>query len=162
METEEEGRFRLEKDDLVLVFQTDHQREMLIKWGSNVLCVDSTHNTNKYKFPLYSLVVRDGFGKGYPVAHMITNRPESYGIVKLFYEKVRSGLGDQADELNPRFLMSDDKGYFVTAFKEVFPYSDPLWLICIWHVKQAWKRNLNKISDGEEQVRLSKSSLPLH
>ncbi len=104
---------------------------MLMEWGSNLLCVDSTHNTSKYKFLLYTLVVRDGFGKGYPVAHMITNRPESHGIMKLFYQTVRGGLGHQAEGLRPRFLMSDDKAYFVKAFKEVFPYANPHWLICL-------------------------------
>ncbi len=153
METEEEGMFKLEKEDLVLVFQTEQQRRLLLERGSNLLCIDTTHNTCNYDFLLYSIVVRDGFRKGYCVAHMITNRPQSYGIMKLFYKKLRGGLGDQADKLNPRFLMSDDESYFVTAFKEVFPKSNPQWLICLWHVKQAWKRNLNRIPDGQEQVK---------
>ena len=63
---------------------------MLQKYGCSLICIDSTHKTNKYSFLLYTLSVLDAFGKGYPVAHMITNRAESYGIVKLFFEKIRS------------------------------------------------------------------------
>ncbi len=46
----------LEDKDMVLIIQTSDQREMLKKFGK-IICIDSTHNTNKYKFLLYSIVV---------------------------------------------------------------------------------------------------------
>ncbi len=145
----------LEDNDMVLIIQTSDQREMLKKFGK-IICIDSTHNTNKYKFLLYSIVVICPFGKGYPVAHMITNKPESQDIVTLFFAKVAEALGDSVQELHTRWLMSDNTPIFFNAFKEVFP-SNPTWLMCLWHVKQCWLRKSTKIQDAD--IRVSETQL---
>ena len=53
----EENKMRLEmgmdnhsKDDFVLIVQTESQKDMLRKFGSLALCIDSTHKTNAYDF----------------------------------------------------------------------------------------------------------------
>ena len=50
--------------DFLLCFQTEFQRDMLIKFGSSAICMDSTHGTNCYDFNLMSLVVMDEYGEG--------------------------------------------------------------------------------------------------
>ena len=50
--------------------QTKAQHEMFVKHSSLITCIDATHGTNQYGFPLISLVVPDDFGKRYPVGHL--------------------------------------------------------------------------------------------
>ncbi len=46
---------------------------MLMKFGSNVVCADSTHGTNSYDFYLTNLLVVDEYGEGIPVGWLISN-----------------------------------------------------------------------------------------
>ena len=46
---------------------------MTMKGVREILCVDETHSLTTYKFYLINLIVPDDYGKGYPVAHFITN-----------------------------------------------------------------------------------------
>ena len=87
----EENKTRLEmgmdnhsKDDFVLIVQTESQKDMLRKFGSLVLCIDSTHKTNAYDFYLTTLLVIDNFGEGLPVAWMISSREDKDNILLFF------------------------------------------------------------------------------
>ena len=35
----------LKKEDMLLVVQTEFQRDMMIKFGNNIICLDATHGT---------------------------------------------------------------------------------------------------------------------
>lgn len=54
----------LRTDSFVLVIQTQFQMEVYQKYASTILCIDSTHGTNQYRFKLISVVVPDEYGKG--------------------------------------------------------------------------------------------------
>lgn len=55
----------LHADSFVLVIQTQFQMELYQKFASSkILCIDSTHGTNQYRFKLISIVVPDEYGKG--------------------------------------------------------------------------------------------------
>ena len=54
----------LQTDSFVLVIQTQFQMEVYQKYASTILCIDSTHGTNQYRFKLVSVVVPDEYGKG--------------------------------------------------------------------------------------------------
>lgn len=54
----------LQADSFVLVIQTQFQMELYQKYASTILCIDSTHGTNQYRFKLISVVVPDEYGKG--------------------------------------------------------------------------------------------------
>ncbi|GIZ02203.1 ULP_PROTEASE domain-containing protein [Caerostris extrusa] len=56
-----------------LGIQTETQTEMLIKHSYKIICIDSTHGTNRYGFYLLSIHIQDEYGQGYPVAHFIYN-----------------------------------------------------------------------------------------
>ena len=63
------------EDDLFLLgYMSKQQGEMFRQNASKIVFVDSTHETNQYKFKLVTALVPDEFGKSYPVAHLITNR----------------------------------------------------------------------------------------
>jgi len=48
-------------DDFILVVQTAHQREMLMKYGLRCFGIDATYKPNRYDFALFSVVVLDEF-----------------------------------------------------------------------------------------------------
>lgn len=92
----------LKKEDFVLVLQTEHQKQLAQKFGPSGICCDSTHGTNAYNFTLTSIVVKDEFAEGQPVAWCISNH-ESYPFMKLFFEKVKENTG----LIQPPWFMSD-------------------------------------------------------
>ena len=64
----------LPADDLFLLGTMTKQQEVMLKKNSDkIICLDSTHSTNQYKFKLITLLVPEEFCKGYPVAHLISN-----------------------------------------------------------------------------------------
>lgn len=54
----------LSDNDFLLCLQTPFQASMLKKFGhGGIVCVDSTHATNAYHFPLVTIVIVDEFGE---------------------------------------------------------------------------------------------------
>ena len=51
-------------ESFVLAIQTQFQQELYKKYVSTIMCIDSTHGTNQYRFKLISIVVPDDQGKG--------------------------------------------------------------------------------------------------
>ncbi len=58
------------EESFIFAFQTEFQLQLYQQHASTILCIDSTHGTNQYKFKLITIVVRDDLGKGciYPRA----------------------------------------------------------------------------------------------
>lgn len=54
----------LAEESFVLALQTNFQLEMYKQHASTILCIDSTHGTNQYRFKLITAVVPDDLGKG--------------------------------------------------------------------------------------------------
>lgn len=54
----------LPSEGFVLVIQTQFQQQLFEKYSHKILCVDSTHGTNAYRFQLITCIVPDEFGKG--------------------------------------------------------------------------------------------------
>lgn len=49
------------------------QREMLMKFGGDRICVDSTHGMTAYDLKLVTVMVIDEFEEGFPVAFRLTS-----------------------------------------------------------------------------------------
>lgn len=56
---------------MFLLHQTKWQREMLVKFGNSVTCMDATYKTNDYAFPLFIVSVVDNHNHGIPVAEFM-------------------------------------------------------------------------------------------
>ncbi|XP_074597930.1 uncharacterized protein LOC141852725 [Brevipalpus obovatus] len=74
------------KEGFMLGIMNDYQRFMLKKFGSNIVCIDSTHGTNAYKFQLTTLLIIDDNNHGFP-AH--TNR----GFTAIGRSETKRGKG---------------------------------------------------------------------
>ena len=56
-----------------------------------ILCIDSTHKTTGYDFPLITVLVIDEFGEEYPVAWCLSTREDSL-LLDLFFTELQKKL----------------------------------------------------------------------
>ena len=54
----------LSESSFVLAIQTEFQMHLFQRYGGKILCIDSTHGTNAYRFKLITCMVQDDFGQG--------------------------------------------------------------------------------------------------
>ena len=54
----------LQDDTFLLVIMTSYQSQLFEEFAYKVVCMDSTHKTNEYRFKLITLLVVDAFHKG--------------------------------------------------------------------------------------------------
>lgn len=52
------------REAFLLMFQSEFQQQMYVRFASKILCIDSTHGTNAYKFKLLTAMVADDFAAG--------------------------------------------------------------------------------------------------
>lgn len=135
-------------NDFVLCLQTEFQKDMLKKFGSAIICVDTTHGTNQYDFLLTTLLVVDEFGEGIPCAWMLSNR-EDVLMLMVFFQAIKDRVG----EIKTDFFMSDMAEQFFTAWKAVFKANSTKKLICTWHVDRAWRNGVREhIASKVQQI----------
>ncbi|XP_025194303.1 uncharacterized protein LOC112593925 isoform X2 [Melanaphis sacchari] len=121
------------KNDFCLVIMTQFQSELLLKFGKDKVCLDGTHGLNGYNFQLYTVVVVDEYGNGYPVAFCFSNRSDTT-VYRHFFQCIKKITGN----INANIFMFDDE----PAGKQ---------LLCTWHVLRNWAKNLRKIHSNEKQ-----------
>ena len=135
----------LRKNDILLCLQTEFQKDMMAKFGSNIICVDATHDTTMYDFLLITVLVMDKYGEGVPVAWALSNREDQAALV-VFFRAIKARVGN----LSPKILLSDCAEQYYTAWVGVFE-GRPEKLLCMWHVDRAWRKKLNEVVPSQEQ-----------
>jgi len=139
--------FPLDINDFMLIILTETQKEVLKKFGSGKLCIDSTHGTNQYNFNLTTIVVIDEFGEGYPAAFCISTKIDEVHMT-VFFSKIKEAI----DCFAPNVFMSDDAPAFWNAWiKTMYPIPK-FHLLCKWHIDNNWRKNLKKIA-GPQTVK---------
>ncbi|XP_065642349.1 uncharacterized protein LOC136073980 [Hydra vulgaris] len=138
----------LNKDSFVVGIQKKHQLSMFKKHSSQIVCIDATHCTNQYAFPLVTLLVRDDFKRGYPVAFLISNHADEQ-IITPFLEEIKRRCNHS---VKVNAVMTDDDFSGWNSFNNVF--GDVHHLLCKWHVKRAWRNKLPLVgpSNLQEEV----------
>ena len=91
-----QGYENLSHKDFAIAIQTPLQAEILKRFSSDIICVDSTHGTNGYNFSLITVMVIDEYGEGFPMAWCISNR-EDHPLLLIFYTSLVSGEVSQQD-----------------------------------------------------------------
>ena len=127
----------------MLVIQAPNQKQLLQKFGSNIVCMDDTHGTNRYHFYLITVLVVDEFGEGCPVAWCLCNRTDLYILID-FLMAVKENVGT----IKPQWVMTDDAEQYYKAWVAVFGLG-PHKLLCTWHVDRAWCNTIKGIKDKE-------------
>ncbi len=72
----------------VAVLQSASMKKNFEDYGNSTVFMDATNSVNQYSFPLYTLLVKDEFGRGKPVAHIIVS-DESQNTLELALRKLR-------------------------------------------------------------------------
>src|SRR5262249_13409215 len=137
----------LRMDDFMLVIMSSAQVSGLRKFaGQNKeVALDSTHGTNSYNFQLTTLLVIDEHGEGFPVAFCFSNKVDLISM-SVFLSVVGDTVGWQVTGI---VLLTDDADVFYNAwFRVMGPPGHRL--LCTWHVDQAWRKNLSKITGNME------------
>ncbi|XP_054271840.1 uncharacterized protein LOC128992333 [Macrosteles quadrilineatus] len=140
------------ENDFALAIMTEAQRDLLKKFGSDYICIDSsgTHGMGAYHFEVLTLIVIDEMRQGFPCAFFISNRTDKSAVSE-FLSAIREKVGI----INPKVFMSDMAESFYNAWKEVMGQVDKR-LFCIWHVDRAWQKNLSKIKDCDKRKSVNK------
>ncbi|XP_065218195.1 uncharacterized protein LOC135844040 [Planococcus citri] len=127
---------QLTDEDAILVFMNDFQEKMLKTLGRNILCLDGTLGTNSCGFFLYTLLVLDYDGEGFPVAFMFSNRNDKISI-KVFLRSIKEKI---CEVITPKIVMSDMQELYYNAWVEEM-IKPATYLHCMWYVWKEWKKH---------------------
>jgi hypothetical protein len=123
-------------------FARSHQLEKLSHHGWLTL-MDSTHNTNKWRWQLFTLYIRDGYGCWDVGGHFFLEGEDSAGVVR--------GLGairELAPKWCPRYMLMDQSSSESNGVMKAFPglkkgeqQCSVIW--CTVHVMRTWLRRIS-------------------
>ncbi|GFW38630.1 c2H2-type domain-containing protein [Trichonephila clavipes] len=130
----------LNNEDFFLALQHPLQKEMLKKFGEEIVCVDSTHGTNSYNFKLITVLVVDDFGEGFPVAWCISNR-EDFTVLRKFFLLIKNNTDTS---ITSNFFMSDDAPAFYNAWSDVFDFPVQK-ILCYFHFDKSIRSKIETL-----------------
>lgn len=140
----------LDADVFSLMIQTRWQEKMYRKFGNHIVGIDATHNTTVYRnLNLTTLMVRDDWGHGIPVAWMLASKGTEETItyfLQLIFVRNPS--------VHPRNVMSDRDHAQINSCVKV--WVSAAVFLCWWHVLHAWQKHL-RTSDHPELWKLLKA-----
>jgi len=133
----------LEADTFTLMIQTQWQKKQFQKFGIHLVGIDATHNTTVYKnLNLTTIVVRDDWGHGIPIAWMLSSSGTEVTITYF----IRLIL-DRNPSVCPRNVMSDRDHAQINSCMKI--WTTAIVFLCWWHVLHAWQQHL-RIGDHPE------------
>jgi hypothetical protein len=123
---------------LMIVYQSKIQREYMkeIDQYDCVYHLDSTHNMNRYGFPLTTLMRKDKSGCGIPVAHIVSSTEREQDIAKFL-----SIVNVTNDSFQPGAIVVDKSFAEINAVRKIFPKCE--LVLCYFHVTQAIEKWMN-------------------
>nr|XP_046920642.1 uncharacterized protein LOC124500596 [Dermatophagoides farinae] len=129
------------EDDFLIILQANSQKDMM-KENSEIISIDSTHDSSIKGLILTTIMCRDKMKVGYPCAFLLSNKV-NFKFITFYFEKIKINLGQN---LKSNIVMTDMEILFSNAWKHIF--GNCIFLYCSFHVKKAFNQNLNaKISD---------------
>lgn len=148
----------LRKNDVVVIMMTETQRSALHKFGHNVIAIDETYDAaDGDRFLLQTLLVVDDYLEGFACAFAISNRNDDQ-MTNVFLRCVR----ENSDDIQPSCLITDTGDSRYKSWLENM--SPPRHrLFSRWHVRRAWRKSLQTISNKEayRRVRLELENLSM-
>ena len=119
---------RFPEDAYVLCIQTSFQLDAFRRLGNGFIGIDATHNTTQYQdLLLFTIIARDCWGHGVPVAWMLSSNATTETIT-FFVKWVR----DASPEVRPTVIMTDRDQAQIAALEIAYPQSRIF--LCTWHV----------------------------
>lgn len=134
----------LKRDDFALGIMTEAQTDMLKKYWSNCIFIDSAlQGISPYNYQMTTVLVSDDFRQGFPCAFFIFNHRTSENnkvLLKTFFNCLKIIVGP----IQPKLVMTDIAEELYSAWFDVMGESF-IHLFCKFNVNRAWQRNLTKI-----------------
>lgn len=132
-------------EDFMLGIMNEAQAEILKKYGSDCICLDSTFKTNVNTYEMTTLLVLDDLRQGFPCAFFFSNnRHHQIGI-----ENFLIAIRDRVGFINCSVLMTDMAETFYKSWQNIMGDSEKL-LSCKWYAKRAWKKRIGFCKNQEE------------
>lgn len=131
-------------DGYCVVGQTKHQRQMLHRFSTWCVGLDSTHSTNLHRLSLFFIFGRDCFLQGQCLGFMLLERETTDAISTGLSEFVRSCEAT----FQPKFFVTDKSQAEINAIAKCFPQA--IHYLCTFHVRQAWQR---KLAEGSMKIK---------
>ena len=132
----------LNYNEFILGIMTDEQVEFWRQYAHRGVCIDSTHGISRRKLKLVTVQVIGPKEVGVPVANLFVSNEKGKTLVA-FFKEIKRRVGN---DLRYDLLMSDDYIAYYNSFTKVFGPTRKL--LCMFHVKQSWKRRLKKLVDS--------------
>src|SRR2546421_2850316 len=112
-----------------LFFAHPKSIELLAKYPE-VLLLDCTYRTNKFKMPLLNIVGTTCLNKNYHVAFCFLAKEEEEDYVWAL-KQLQDLLATNA---SIHVLVTDRELALINACRQIFP--EAAWLLCIWHIEK--------------------------
>ncbi|GLJ19345.1 hypothetical protein SUGI_0348530 [Cryptomeria japonica] len=123
--------------------------DMMVRFShDSIISMDSTFATNKYGYQLYLCLVFDEQQSGVPIAWAMTSRNKIEDIQVWLMELRRQGKEKRPDWRINAFIM-DDASAEIQAVETIF---ECRVILCIWHVRRAWLKNVYKYATKERAM----------
>ncbi|KAH9620170.1 hypothetical protein KSS87_005214 [Heliosperma pusillum] len=144
-----------DSEPFTIGIQTDWQLQQMIQFGNHsLLASDSRFGTNKFKYPVHSLLVFNSENKPIPVAWVISPRfssGDTYKWMRALYNRVLTK--------NPSWRLAgfivDDPLTDVMAIRDVFECSV---MMSLWRIRHSWHKNLvTRCSQKEMRLQMSRN-----
>lgn len=134
--------------------QTDWQRVLIVELDRKGhlarIHLDATGQTNCMRWQTYVVVAQDEFGRGVPIASMITSTNSHEAVTVLL-----DALHKVCPAFRPQQVVVDDADSVILGVRNcVFK---PAVRICFFHLMQAWKRWITskRVNDSQHETILS-------
>lgn len=147
----------IELDDLpyaqnlfALGLQTQQQMEIMKGGDTRVLCVDTTYCKKNCDIYIFTFVLPDGYGKGYPVAHFLANYQDETLLHYLF-----SSLKKRCPGLIVNCVMTDGGKSGIIVHKGLSSVFGPTrHLLCHGYLIRLWKWRLKMSVKGNRNLQI--------
>eukprot|EP01018_Ginkgo_biloba_P013838 Gb_04941 [translate_table: standard] len=119
---------------------------MMVKFShNNLIAMDSTFSINKYGYKLYTWMVFDKKQNGLPIAWVISSHNRASDIKIWLSVLIKEGIKESEDWKVNAFMTND-------ALAEIRALRSMVGchiLLCLWHVRQAWMKQVFKKATNE-------------
>ncbi|XP_065664695.1 uncharacterized protein LOC136086329 [Hydra vulgaris] len=124
------------KSTFLFVYQSQWQKDLLLRYGNEIILLDATYRTTRYSLPLFFLIVKTNIDYQV-VATFVTENETKYAITEAL-----TIIKDWNSSFLPSFCMTGYCNEEIESLETVFPGCHVI--ICDFHREQAWDRWLSK------------------
>ncbi|CAH8429867.1 unnamed protein product [Schistosoma margrebowiei] len=123
-----------ENGNMFMIFFSRREQIAVYHAFPEVICIDSTYQTNKVGFPLFQLVVADSFGQGHTVMYALCSQERREDVEKLLecFKEIMCGT------YATRTFIMDSAATEISAVQSTHSHSNII--LCSFHVLIAFFR----------------------